>query len=170
MEHLITPSEVINSGRPMGGKIDEKRLLSYIAEVEQMYIKPVLGDALLLDLLQHGEDNEKYILLLSGGTYTDSNGDIYSFLGLKVCIAYYVFAKNVMVGDFQTTRYGVVMKDSDYASHISSKERADCYNDTLEVANCYLQDCVRYCKHVGIISSKGGYPRSSGGIRIRKIG
>jgi hypothetical protein len=170
MEHLITANEVVSAGRPMGGKVDEGRLTSYIAEIEQLNIKPVLGDALFLDLLQNGDTNEKYKLLLSGGTYTSSDGSIYSFAGLKACIAYYVFAKNVMVGDFQTTRYGVVLKESDYASHISSKERSDCYNDTLEVANCYLKDCVRYCRHVGIISSASGFPKATGGIRIRKIG
>lgn len=170
MEHLTSPNEVVKLGRPIGGKVDQDRLLAYIIEAEQMNIKPVLGDKLMLDILQHGEENEKYQVLLNGGTYTANDGNIYSFVGLKCCVAYFVFAKNVMVGDFQTTRFGVVLKESDYASHISTKERSDCYNDTLEVANSYLRDCLRYCSHVGIPTGNIGSQRASGGIKIRKIG
>ncbi len=170
MEHLTSPNEVVKLGRPIGGKVDQERMLAYIIEAEQMNIKPVLGDKLMLDILQHGEENEKYQVLLNGGTYTANDGGIYSFVGLKCCVAYFVFAKNVMVGDFQTTRFGTVLKESDYASHISTKERSDCYNDTLEVANSYLRDCLRYCSHVGIPTGNIGSQRASGGIKIRKIG
>lgn len=170
MEHLTTSSEVVKLGRPIGGKVDHEKITSYITEAEQMNIKPVLGDKLFLDLLANGEENEKYQTLLAGGTYIANNGELYSFVGLKCCIAYFVFAKNVMVGDFQTTRFGTVLKESDYASHISTKERSDCYNDTLEVAQSYLRDCLRYCSHVGIPTGNLGSQRASGGIKIRKIG
>lgn len=170
MEQLITPSEVGKCGRPIEGKVKDTQLLAYICEAEQLNIKPVLGDKLYLDILANGETNEKYQKLLTGGTYTAADGNIYSFAGLKTCIAYYVFAKIVMVGDFQVTRFGTVFKESDYASHISTKERSDCYNDTLEVANSYLRDCIRYCKHVGILSGAQGSQRASGGLKIRKIG
>lgn len=170
MEHLTSTSEVVTLGRPIGGKIDHDRILAYIIEAEQMNIKPVLGDRVFLDILQNGEENEKYQTLLAGGTYTANDGGIYSFAGLKCCVAYFVFAKNIMVGDFQTTRFGTVFKESDYASHISTKERSDAYNDTLEVANSYLRDCLRYCAHVGIPTGNLGSQRASGGIKIRKIG
>lgn len=169
MEHLITPTEVVKMGRPIDGKQDPTKLLAYISEAEQLNIKPVFGDRLFLDILTNGEENEKYQKLLTGGTYTSADGGVYSFVGLKTCVAYFVFAKNVMVGDFVSSRYGVVFKEGDYSSHISTKERSDCYNDTLEVANSYLQDCVRYCKHVGILSGTGSQ-RASGGIKIRRIG
>lgn len=170
MEHLLTTDEAAKIGRPINGKVDHERMLAYITEAEQMNIKPVLGDRLFLDILQHGDENEQYKVLLNGGTYTAKDGGIYSFVGLKCCVAYFVFAKNVMVGDFQTTRFGVVLKESDYASHISTKERSDCYNDTLEAANSYLRDCLRYCSHVGIPTGNLGSQRASGGIKIRKIG
>lgn len=170
MEHLITLTEVVNSGRPINPSIKENQLLAYICEAEQLNVKPVLGDRLFLDILEHGEENEQYQRLLAGGTYSASDGSIYSFVGLKTCISYFVFAKIVMVGDFQVTRFGTVLKDSDFSTHISSKERADSYNDALEVANSYLSDCVRYCRHVGILSTISGPQRASGGIRIRKLG
>lgn len=170
MEHLITPKEVIESGRPINPTIKETKLLAYICEAEQLNIKPVFGDSIFLDLLNKGEDDERYQRLLSGGTYSTPDGNIYSFVGLKTCISYFVFAKVVMVGDFQVTRFGTVLKDSEHSTHISSKERSDCYNDSLEVANGYLSDCIRYCRHVGILSAISGPQRASGGIRIRKLG
>lgn len=154
----------------MGNHIDEKRLLSYITECEMLYIKPVLGEQLYHSLLADEKDeNKQFVQLLNGGAY-NYNGNVYSFAGLKATIAYYVFAKNVMVGDFIPTRFGVVMKESDYSSHISSAERSACYNDTLEVANAYLQDCIDYCKRTGLLLSGIGRATASGGIRIKKIG
>lgn len=170
MEHLTTADEVVKLGRPIGGKVDREKILAYIVEAEQMNIKPVLGDKLFLDILAHGEEKEEYQTLLNGGTYTSRDGGVYSFVGLKCCLAYFVFAKNVMMGDFQTTRFGVVLKEADFSSHISTKERSDCYNDTLEVANSYLRDCLRYCSHIGIPTGNIGSQRASGGIKIRKIG
>ena len=169
-QHLITPNDVINAGRPMGNNIDENRLLAYITEAEMMNIKPVLGDKLFHALLaDENNTNELYKELLDGGTYI-VNDSVYSFAGLKATISYYVFAKNVMVGDFQPTRFGMVMKENDYSSHISTAERSACYNDTLEVANSYLQDCINFCKRKGLLSESAGYPSASGGIKIRKIG
>lgn len=169
-QHLITPNEVVNAGRPMGSNIDENRLLAYITEVELMNVKPVLGDKLFHSLLaDEKEENEQLVQLLNGGGYSYKN-EMYSFAGLKATISYYVFAKNVMVGDFQPTRYGMVMKESDYSSHISTAERSACYNDTIEVANSYLQDCIDYCKRVGLLSFGIGRSTASGGVKIRKIG
>ena len=168
--HLITPSEVVNAGRPMGSQVDKERLLSYITETEMMYVKPVLGERLYLSLLEDETDsNAKYAMLLNGGSYS-VNGEMFTFVGLKAAISYFVFAKNVMVGDFVPTRFGIVMKEADYSSHISTAERSACYNDTLEVAHSYLQDCVAYCRRMGLLTNSIGSPTASGGIRIRKIG
>jgi hypothetical protein len=167
-QHLIQTNEVVIAGRPMGNNINDERLLAYITEVEMMSIKPVLGDKLYHQLLQDDID-ESLEKLLSGGSYV-YRGDVFHFTGLKATISYYVFAKNVMVGDFQPTRYGIVLKESDYSTHISTAERSSCYNDTIEVANSYLQDCIDYCKRIGLISNGIGKSTSSGGIKIRKIG
>ena len=170
MEHIITPSEVVSLGRPIG-KVDDKKLLAYITEAEQMNIKPALGDELFLDILIQGEDNDLYKLLLNGGTYKDHNRITRSFVGLKVAMSYLVYAQNVMTGDFQSTRYGTVIKQGDYSQGISSKERSDCYNNALEVARHYLLECVSFCKVNNLIKNKSGKRTiSTGGCTIRKIG
>ena len=170
MEHIVTTAEVVKLGRPIG-KVDETKLLAYITESEQMCIKPALGEELFANLLLEGENNDDYKILLNGGAYRDANGDPHTFLGLKVTLAYFVNAQNIMSGDFQSTRYGMVLKDGDYSAHISSKERSDCYNNTLEVANHYLNECVRFCKAKNLISQKHNKRAiAAGGILIRKIG
>lgn len=170
MEHLISPKEAMTLGRPMTGKVDEDKLNAYITEVEQMNIKPVLGDKLFYELLEKGEGKDDYETLLNGGTYTDNNNNLCSLAGLKKTIAYFVYAQNLMSGDFQATRYGTVFKNDDYSSHISSKERSDAYNNTLEVANHYLKECVRYCKVKCLLTSSKKGVVSTGGLTIRKIG
>ncbi|WP_303742859.1 hypothetical protein, partial [uncultured Duncaniella sp.] len=64
MDHLITPSEVTQYGRPISAKTDNDKLNAYIIEAEQMNIKPVLGDDLFLSILEKGEDDEKVAMLL----------------------------------------------------------------------------------------------------------
>lgn len=169
-QHLITPNEAKKLGRPITGKVDEDKIIAYITEVEQMNIKPVLGDTLFLDILEKGEENKVYKKLLNGGSYTDSSNNVNSFTGLKTTVAYFVYAQNLMSGDLNVTRFGTVYKDDDFSTRISSKERSDAYNNTLEVANYYLKECVRFCRAQGLLknSSKGAV--STGGITIRKIG
>lgn len=169
MVHLITPEEVSKYGRPIGAKTDEDKLTAYIIEAEQMNVKPVLGDELFLSILDKGEDDELLSMLLSGGTY-EHDGQLFSFAGLRAAMSYYVFAKYLMVGDFNATRFGVVMKDDNYSTRISSAERSNAYSDTLEVANCYLQDCVTYCVKKGLMKGRVGRQKATGAVKIRKIG
>lgn len=167
--HLVTFEEVTTLGRPIGN-VDKKKIEAYITEVEQMYIKPTLGESLFMDLLNDDENsNEVLVKLLEGGMY-DDNGNSKSFQGLKKAISYYVYAQNVMSGDFQSTRYGLVIKDGDYSTRVSSKERSDHYNNSFEVARFYLSECVEYCKSVNLISKGKSTSVATGGIRIRKIG
>lgn len=169
MEHLITPDEIGKYGRPMSAKTDADKLTAYIVEAEQMNVKPVLGDELFLSILAKGDEDELFGILLSGGTY-ESEGRLYSFAGLKAAMSYYVFAKYLMVGDFNATRFGISIKEDNYSSHISSSERSNAYSDTLEVANCYLQDCVTFCQRKGLMNGKPGSQKASGAVKIRKIG
>lgn len=168
MVHLITPDEIGKYGRPISSKTDEDKLNAYIVEAEQMNVKPVIGDELFLSILEKGEDDELLKILLSGGTY-EHEGQLFSFAGLKAAMSYYVFAKYIMVGDFNATRFGVVMKDDNYSTRISSAERSNAYSDTLEVANCYLQDCVAFCRKKGLMKGKTGIQKATGAVKIRKI-
>lgn len=195
-EHLITTDLLRKTGRPIG-KVDDAQLEAYIEEVEQMYVKPVLGEDLFLTLLFQTYDpaDTRYDILLNGGSYGgteptpqdlegtpliddygnavesvgENSPDTNYLTGLRTTISYFVYAQNIMTGDFQSTRYGMVMKENDYSTHLSSKDRSNAYNNALEVANNYLRECVAYAKSVGLLTtSRRAY--NSGSIRIRKIG
>lgn len=196
-EHLITVEALRKTGRPIG-KVDNAQLEAYIEEVEQMYVKPTLGEELFLTLLfeTYDKTDERYDILLNGGCYRgaervdpcscespiiddygnevdgnehDVSQDTHYLTGLRTAMSYFVYAQNIMTGDFQSTRYGMVVKENEYSNHLSSKDRSDAYNNALEVANNYLRECVAYAKNVGLLkASIRAY--NSGSLRIRKIG
>ncbi len=154
MDHLITVEEVRALGRPISPQIDKEKLQSYIYETERLSIKPVLGDTLfsaILAKLQPGAQplasDDPVKILLDGGEYTDAHGRYHMFSGLRMAMSYYVYAQYVMDGDFQLTRAGVVIKDGAYSSHVSSKERSDCYNNALAIAKGFMDEVREYVRH-----------------------
>lgn len=169
MQHLLTTSEVVSLGRPIG-KVEEAKLLAFITEAEQMNIKPNIGEKLFNRLLAEETPDGDLKTLLDGGTYTDADGEPYSFMGLKVTLSYFVYAQNLMSGDIQSTRYGSVFKQGDYSQGISSKERSDAYNNALEVANHYLAECLRFCRAKDLINNNKRKVIATGGCTIRRIG
>lgn len=179
MEHLITIEELRQLGRPISNQIDDEKILSYIYETERLSIKPVLGDELFAKVLKaasqwkQGDIEEDIKMLLNGGEYTDCNGQYHIFSGLRMAMSYFVYAQYVMDGDFQLTRAGVVIKNSDYSSHVSSKERSDCYNNALAAAQGFLAEVKEYIRHAfpeywKKRGSNAGSPHNA--ITIKKIG
>ena len=169
MEHILQPADLRTLGRPIG-KVADDKLKAFITEAEQLHIKPILGDELFLKLLDDREHNNNIETLLNGGTYTDKRDKLHSFMGLKVALSYFVYAQNLMSGDIESTRFGSVLKDNDFSTRISSKERSDAYNNAIDVAKAYLTECVEYCRETGLIKSVGRTKYNVGGITIRKIG
>lgn len=180
MTHIIDLKELHTMGRPIG-KVSDDKLEAYLTEAEQLHVKPVIGDALFIQLAEEAakkdseeEKDEVLRMLLDGGSYVINEGcvneDVRSFMGLKVAVSYFVYAQNLMVGDIESTRYGSVIKNGDYSTHVSSKERSDAYNNTVQVANAYLKECLEYCRYKGLIKSAGKPRATIGGITIKKIG
>lgn len=171
MNTLITHNEAKILGRPIGD-IKVEKLMSYIAEVEQTQIKPVLGDTLFLALhVDDREPDDVYDMLLSGGVYKDCKGTDRYFSGLKVTIAYFVYVKTLMSGDIESTRYGFVLKEDQYSQHISTAARSAAYNEAMEVAQAYLRECLEFCltKQL-IVRGEQRKSAAAGGCIIRKIG
>lgn len=140
MKHIITTEEVRQYGRAMSSHVDKRVLESLIEETENMDIIPALGVALVRELSEPTE-NEYYITLLEGGDYNDGRAHLQ---GLKSAMAYYVQAKLVKSNDNQITRFGVMQKDSEYATRPSLAERNDQYNDLCSIADQYLRDALDY--------------------------
>lgn len=160
MQHLLTFDECRSLGRKIG-KVDDDRLSAYITEVELQQVQRTFGSE-LFKKMQQADKDARVAVLLDGGEY-----DGVVFAGLKTAIAYFVYALLIMDGDYQSTRYGVVVKQSDYSNRLSSTERSNAYNNTLAVANQYLSDCVKYCRAVGLMHNGKSTMTS---YTIRKIG
>lgn len=153
--------------RKPGTHVSEDALQAYISEVEMLYIKPLVGDELYITLATDTEG--KYAGLLEGCEYSDRRGNRRFCPGLKTAIAYYAYSQYVMAGDVESTRYGFRMKEEEYSSRISSKERSELYNNTLQVASGYLSECRTYMSEALGLRFEGS-PKITGSFTIRKIG
>lgn len=143
--HIIQVDEIGALARPCN--IDEAIGERYIEEAELQDVKSILGDALFFDIVDH---QEKYALLLDGGTY-EYKGEKRGFSGLKCALAYYAWARMVKSSVNHLTRFGFVSKNDDYSRPVEWKERQVAYNDAYAVADGYMQECMEYLKSQNII-------------------
>lgn len=178
---LITVEEARTLGRPIGNNVSPAKILAFITEVERTIIRKTIGDSLYMKLqgLNDAEEqDERLNKLLCGGVYETEVTDCgirqkakKMFGGLKVTIAYYVYAQNVRAGDYESTRYGMVKKDDAYSEGITPAERSNIASSVSAIADSYLSECLEYCKDVGLINTVGkGSLRTATGCIIRKIG
>lgn len=144
MNALITAEEVSALARPIYA--DEEIVSSIIAESEREDIKPRIGDRLYLTLKTKGADeltNEES-LLLNGGQWTSSNGDVHYLEGLKTALAYFVYSRIVRDGNIQSTRYGARIKSDENSTSTEDTERQRQYRQAFASADRYLAECLAF--------------------------
>ena len=170
MNTILTPDEARKYGRPIG-KVSDEKLYAFIIEVEQTIIRKSLGDELYIKIIDSQEFSGDIALLIDGGRYKDECGNTRLLSGLKVAEAYFVYAQNVRAGDYESTRYGMVVKNDDYSTGLSSKERDALANNATEIANAYLRECKAFCRAKGIPckDSERHNMNITSGCVIRKI-
>lgn len=158
-QYLITFDEVGYLSRPMSIHVDREKIDAYIRESEDIDLRSALGDSLLLDIKANPD---RYGTLLDGGEYENACGEKRSLKGLKIALAYFVYARIVKNADDNVTRFGFVNKDGDYSSRPDYREKSMAYNDAYSVAASYLKECVAYLN-----ANKQDYPlyKGKGGIK-----
>lgn len=184
-KQLITAEQIKSLGRPIGKMVAADKINAYINEAEKLHIKPLLGDNLYLSLLESLEDDtsdlkdgtdERLKILLDGGVYDESDYDNnipsnrHQLEGLRVALSYFVYAENTMSGDFESTRFGTVTTNNNFSSHISRNYRSDLYNNAIDKAKAFMDECIVFCKISGLIKGKRASKVNIGGCTIRKIG
>lgn len=170
MRNLITYEEISQLARPC--TTDEDMAKAMIAEAQRVEIKPRLGDALYLKLLELDEsfivdaggasansgveiDSEEdaistissldpYQILLEGGQWIDSSGSAHLLTGVKTALAYYALARITRDGNIQETRYGSVMKDDQYSTDPEKTERQRQYRELFGQADSYMAEALNY--------------------------
>lgn len=194
MKTIITPQEAKTLGRPIG-KVADDKILSFIIEIEQTMVRRMLGDELYIKILDkvnqentepeppidteepdvpdaQSEDvaDDDFNILLNGGRYETECGEIKILNGLKVAEAYYVYAQNVRAGDYESTRYGMVVKDDMYSNGISAKERDQIANNATLIGDAYIKECLEFCRIKGILPKHRSQSlKITTGCIIRKI-
>lgn len=188
LQHLTSPNSIRTNIRPVSQHLDDERIIIYIDEAEQLNIKPRIGDALYIDILNYVrntpldktfevefDDNmpDEYRILLTGGVYNRKisgncgNGTIEQkyFKGLVSTLEYYVYAKLVKNNTDNLTRFGFVQKDEQYSSTTELKQRLVAEKDALVVADGYMAECIDY-----LISNQDNIPLFRHGRARNRLG
>ena len=160
--HLITPEDVHELARNSSAQLDPRDVSTYIEEAEQLDLKPTLGTALYLRLLDNTGDEQANMTLLYGGSYTTCCGDMAMFAGVRKALAYYVYGRIVKNGGRTATRFGFVEKRDEYSYQVDYKERLNIANDATLVADSYMKETLNY------IESTGLYPEYKACLRGMK--
>lgn len=170
MRNLITYEEISTLARPC--TTDKEMAEAMIAEAQRVEIKPRLGDALYLKLMELDErfivdagnaeadsglviDSEEettstissldpYQILLEGGQWVDSSGTAHLLTGIKTALAYYALARIVRDGNIQATTYGTAIKDDQYSTDPEKTERQRQYRELFSQADSYMAEALTY--------------------------
>lgn len=140
MRNLITNEEISQLARPC--TTDEDMAKAMIAEAQRVEIKPRIGDALYLKLMEDNPE-ERLEVLLNGGVWKDSCGD-HLLTGIKTALAYYTLARITRDGNIQETRYGSVVKDDQYSEDPEKAERQRQYRELFSQADSYMAEALNY--------------------------
>lgn len=153
MEHLITIEEFKTLARPVSIHIDPDVVNAYIRESEDMHIIPAIGYDRFKSLLSDDALSDDDTTLLSGGEYkaTDNCGcatkteSTRKCFGLKLALAYYVYAKMLRSDGSVMARAGFMQHNDQYASHVDDSKNKQ-YNDVVDCAEYYLNSCLEFIK------------------------
>lgn len=139
--YLITYEEAHTLARKMSVHMENDKIDIFIREAEDMDVKPVIGDSLLLAVKA---TPSRFQTLLDGGRYVDGSGKGKSLAGLKSALSYFVYARFVRNNDGNVTRIGFVNNNSDHSTRALDAERERAYNDAVAIGRRYLQECMEF--------------------------
>ena len=147
MANLITPNEISSLAREVF--IDESKANRFIAEAEELDVRPAIGDK----MLQYIRNNVASCTdLLNGTTYT-YNGQTYTFAGLKTAIAYYAYSRLIVGGDIEVTRSGMRSRDSDYSHQAPLDERQQVSRECSAIADRHINQALDYIKRTDTLAA-----------------
>lgn len=144
MKTIITISDIQRYKHIATAFNGEKNIDGYILEAQLCDLKPWLGDAFLLQLVQQRSTNtlsDENDLILRGGEYT-YEGNQYYLEGIAAFMAYSVHARYILRSSVSATQFGVVVKESDYSTPASSKQIQEIKSTSEATAEAVKQDII----------------------------
>ncbi len=123
----------------------EEMLYPYILAAQNLDIKPILGNALMTDLLTNRTD-ANYKILLEGGSYTDDNGNVVTFQGLIAAISLFTYARYMFVKNAVDTPFGMVVKTIENSTPTDAKLIMSIASAKRNEGGAYLNECLDYLR------------------------
>lgn len=146
MVQLITISD-FNSLRVLSNNLNaSKKLDPYILEAQQFDLKPMLGNALYLDLCNDFAAYPSlsvYSDLFNGSEWTES-GFTYRHEGLKSVLVYFSYARYVIESPLSETANGVVIKTEQYSQSAEDKALIRRRDTAYSGAQAYWVDVKKF--------------------------
>ena len=130
---LITVDEFFNSGMPVSDDIRYEEVQQAAETVDEFYLKPRIGDALYISLLEDPESEPNRTLLM-GGTIGERH-----VAGIKQALFHGVFAY-MMVDSIRLTRYSSVEKDSEYSKNTTEQDRIESARRHWEIMEAFIRE------------------------------
>ena len=141
MRNLITYEEIGQRARPC--TTDRDMAEAMIAEAQRVDLKPRLGDALYIELIK-GQPEERFTVLLEGGTWECGGKTVGLLTGIKTALAYYALARIIRDGNIQASAYGAVLKDDQNSQDPEKTERQRQYRELFAQADAYMTEALGY--------------------------
>lgn len=136
---MIFTAEDIRKVRPIADNLnDEKRLLPYIEECENLYLISQIGASLYKKIVSN---KTEYNDLLSGGFYDE---DRRYFSGLNQAMGYLVYSRFVRNQNVNATAFGMVFKEGQFSDKVDDKTIIRIANDAEKIGLRYLSECIDY--------------------------
>lgn len=125
---------------------EEEMLQPHILASQLVDIKPAIGNAFYTDLITNKLD-DKYKLLLEGGTYTNQNNNVVTFQGLKASISCYTYARYMFSKNAVDTPFGMVAKTNEYSEKADASIIQSIASAKRSEATAYLNECIEFIKN-----------------------
>lgn len=148
-KHLIGAEELRELARPVSIHVEDRDVMAFISESEDLYIIPKIGYETFKRLTETVDNNlsDDDKTLLNGGEWTqttDCGTTIKQYCkGLKTALAYFVNAKMVRADGGIVARAGFMQPQDDYARHYDDSKLKQ-YNDLMDIAENYLSGCLSF--------------------------
>ena len=141
---MITFLNIKERVKNLSEHVDKSFVDVCIIEAQDLDLKPIIGDALLIKIKAfNGVYTEKYKTLLNGGIY-EHNGSNYEISGINTVLIYFAYARIIAGIDNKVSRAGFMQKQGDFSQHSELKERLQSSADAKNNAVNYLNECLMY--------------------------
>lgn len=142
MKPIISIEDIPILVRPCSPDRDLMR--TCLDQAEHINLKTAIGNTIYAQI--RSETAECDTILMDGGSYTDSCGNLQIIGGLKKGLAYYAYGLIVRNGSTRQTRFGLVEKEEEHSERATLKDRLRESDEAIEIGNVYINECLEYIK------------------------